>query len=97
MQILPGADPGNHRSNPGELSTLLGTIQVDSSPRGARIFLNGDDTAKKTPAVLSEVPVGAELKVELMRKGYDPWSGRVLLESQEPRRINAVLTRKRRK
>ena len=62
-----------------------------------RIILNGKDTGKKTPAVLSEVPVGAELKVELLRKGYEPWSGRVLLESQEPRRINAVLTRKRRK
>jgi hypothetical protein len=41
--------------------------------------------------------VGAELKVELKRKGFEPWSGRVLLESQEPRRINAVLTRKLRR
>jgi serine/threonine-protein kinase len=76
--------------------TLLGTIQVDSSPRGAAIILNGDDTGKKTPAVLSDVPVGADLQVGLELKDYQPWSGRVLLESQEPRRINAVLVRKRR-
>lgn len=76
--------------------TLLGTIQVDSSPRGAAITLNGDDTGKKTPAVLSGVPVGADLQVGLELKGYEPWSGRVLLESQEPRRVNAALTRKRR-
>jgi serine/threonine-protein kinase len=91
------ADPGTEGSDPGGQSTLLGTIQVDSSPRGARIVLNGDDTGKETPAVLDNVPVGAELKVELKRKGYEPWSGRVLLESQEPRRINAVLTRKLRR
>ena len=70
---------------------------MDSSPRGARIALNGDDTGKKTPATLNDVPVGADLQIELRRKGFEPWSGRVLLESQEPRRINAVLTRKRRR
>jgi serine/threonine-protein kinase len=91
------ADPVTLGDDPEGASVLLGTIQVDSSPRGARIVLNGDDTAKKTPAVLSDVPVGAELKVELKLKGYAPWSGRVLLESQEPRRVNAVLTRKRRR
>jgi len=91
------ADPGIYSADPQKRDTLLGTIQVDSSPRGARIVLNGDETGKKTPAVLSDVPVGAELKVEMKRNGYEPWSGRVLLESQEPRRINAVLTRKSRK
>jgi len=91
------AEPGAHNADPAGENILLGIIQVDSSPRGARILLNGDNTGKKTPAVLSGVPVGAELKVELKRKGYEPWSGRVLLESQEPRRINAVLTRKRRR
>jgi hypothetical protein len=90
------ADPGEGSIDPGSDHTLLGTIQVDSSPRDARIVLNGNDTGKKTPAILSGVPVGTELQVELKRKGYEPWSGRVLLESQEPRRINAVLTRKRR-
>jgi serine/threonine protein kinase len=90
-------NPGAQNANPGGQGILLGTIQVDSSPRGARIILNGDDTGKQTPAVLSDVPVGNELKVELKRKGYEPWSGRVLLESQEPRRINAVLTSKRRR
>lgn len=89
--------PGTQSADPGGQGVLLGSIQVDSSPRGARIVLNGDDTGKTTPAVLPDIPVGTELQVELKRKGYEPWSGRVLLESQEPRRINAVLNRKHRR
>jgi len=91
----PGTAGPVTTDNPRPLKEVLGSIQVDSSPRGARISLNGNDTGKKTPAVLSGVPLGVDLEVGLKLRGFEPWSGRVLLESKESRRVNAVLTRKR--
>jgi hypothetical protein len=93
----PGSGSPAGPDRPGAREEALGSIQVDSSPRGARISLNGDETGEKTPATLSGVPVGVNLEVGLKLKGFHPWSGRVLLESREPRRINAVLTRKNRR
>lgn len=83
--------------DPRTRDEVLGSIQVDSSPRGAHISLNGDDTGKKTPAVLTGVHVGVDLEVGLKLRGFEPWSGRVLLESEKSRRINAVLNRTRRR
>ncbi len=88
----PGPTGPVAASNPETPGEVLGSIQVDSSPRSAAVFLNGNDTGKETPAMLTEVPVGTELEVGLKLKGFEPWSGRVLLESEELRRINAVLT-----
>jgi hypothetical protein len=91
----PGSERPAAADRPEARKEVLGSIQVDSSPRGAAVFLNGDDTGQKTPALLTRVPVDVELKVGLRLRGFESWSGRVLLESEELRRINAVLTRKR--
>ncbi len=47
-----------------------GELLVTSEPSGARIFLNGKDTGKTTPATLSVPPSAHALKVEL--SGYLP-------------------------
>jgi eukaryotic-like serine/threonine-protein kinase len=73
------------------LSNKTGTIMVDSSPRGARISVDGRDTGEITPGYLSDVPLGAELEIGLYKKGFDPWHGKVLLESEDTRRVNALL------
>lgn len=47
-----------------------GSIAVDSEPPGARIFLDGKDTGKVTPAELKNVPVGKH-EVTLEAEGYE--------------------------
>lgn len=93
----PGSGKPVASNRPETSGEILGSIQVDSSPRGATVFLNGDDTGKKTPATLSGVPLDVELEVGLRLRGFEPWSGRVLLESEELRRVNAVLNRERKR
>lgn len=68
-----------------------GVIVVDSSPRGARISLDGRETGKITPGELSDLPLGVELEIGLYKRGFEPWHGKVLIESKEARRINAML------
>jgi len=68
-----------------------GVIDVDSSPRGAIISINGEETDKKTPASISGVPLDADIEVGLSRKGYETWFGKVRLEENSQRRIYAVL------
>ncbi|NMB74424.1 MAG: protein kinase [Myxococcales bacterium] len=70
-----------------------GTIQVDSNPRGAAIFLNGRDTGLVTPAELRRIPLATDQDIELRRAGYMPFRSRVRLENDAPRRISAALVR----
>jgi hypothetical protein len=89
---------GQQQAPPGSSTNVaqaFGSIQVDSSPRGARVFLQGKDTGLTTPAKVASVPVGADLEIGLVKNGFQDWSGMVRLESCEPRRISAILLRKK--
>lgn len=91
------ADTGPHpRRQSGAVQPRadFGSILVDSSPRGARVFVRGQDTGLHTPAKVRSVPLAEYVEITLAKKGFEEWSGRVLLESREPRRISAVLVRK---
>jgi serine/threonine protein kinase len=68
-----------------------GIINVDSSPRGARITIQGEDTGKVTPATVTGMHIGADLEVGLFKNGYSAWYGRIRLENEEARRISAEL------
>lgn len=72
----------------------FGSILVDSSPRGARVFVRGEDTGLYTPAKVRSVPIAVDVDITLVKKGFEDWSGRVRLENEELRRISAVLMRK---
>lgn len=49
---------------------LMGPIKVSSTPPGARIFLNSNDTGLSTPATLPDQEVGKRYTVRLARQGY---------------------------
>ena len=51
------------------LSQQFGSIEVTSTPSGAKIYVNGADTGKVTPATLSSQPVG-ECSVDAQLEGY---------------------------
>ncbi len=68
-----------------------GQVQVDSTPPGANILINGAELGMKTPATLEGLPIDQDLKFTLSKPGFTPWTGRVRLEDVSLRRINAIL------
>src|SRR5690554_2581707 len=53
----------------GGSSDGVGNISVTSDPSGARIFLDGEDTGKTTPALLEQVKTGSH-QVTVALDGY---------------------------
>ena len=47
-----------------------GSVDIASSPEGARIFLNGEDTGFKTPHQFHRIPVGETMTFSLAKMGY---------------------------
>ncbi len=51
------------------LTQLTGSIEVESTPAGAKILLDGIDTGKVTPITFTDIPVG-EYTVDVSLEGY---------------------------
>ena len=49
--------------------TGIGSIEVNSNVKGARVFLNGKDTEEETDYVFTKLPFG-EYNVEVRKEGY---------------------------
>ena len=47
-----------------------GSLRVSSKPSGAKIYLNGKSTGKKTPATLADLKIGNTYKLRLDMNGY---------------------------
>jgi formylglycine-generating enzyme required for sulfatase activity len=58
-------------------------IRIDTNPQGAKIFLNGQDTKKKTPQIIT-VPQVGEYQIELTLNGYKPYRGSVTISNNQP-------------
>ena len=68
-----------------------GTLQVDSRPRGARVFLDGR-LVGQTPVTLTEVTPGAHaVRIDLI--GYQRWVTTVKVAAGERARVAASLER----
>ena len=52
-----------------EKGPVYGSIQVNSSPPGARVYLDGSDTGQESDCLLSDVSVGSHT-VKLIKEGY---------------------------
>ena len=75
------------------VDNLLGTLQVDSSPRGADITIDGRATGKTTPATFTGLPLDRRLQVTLSKDGFRTWTGTVMLENDISRRMYTMLQR----
>ncbi len=75
----PNGTTGSAGSGSGRAATIPDTteIGVASSPPGAKIYVDGVDTGKITPAKL-DVPrkAGGSLSISLRLKGYEPFTFR---------------------
>jgi hypothetical protein len=70
-------------------SKFVGTVSVDSYPRGADVFLDGK-LIGTTPMPATQVPSGAHV-LRLERDGYHRWSSLVRVVTDERSRVSAWL------
>jgi len=68
----------------------FGRIEVKSSPTGADIWLDGEDTGKTTNATLSDVSPGTHT-LKLVKTGYEDWEDTVSVNKGETTVVNATL------
>ncbi|MFH1357632.1 MAG: serine/threonine-protein kinase [bacterium] len=70
---------------------LNAKLRIDSSPRGAKVVINGV-TRGITPIVVSNLPKNMTVQVQVSKTGYQTWS-RTMNLSSDRTEINAVLGR----
>lgn len=58
----------------------FGSVQVSSTPSGATIWLDGENTQKTTPVILEEVIPGSHI-IKLVKDGYTDFLGVVTISS----------------
>jgi serine/threonine protein kinase len=72
-------------------ATDLGSLQIQTNPSGARIFVNGNDTGLSTPASVPKLAEGEEYQVRVEKENYKPVSKTVAVTSAEPVKIEENL------
>ena len=65
-------------------------IQVDSTPQGAKIYLDGEDTGKQTPADLTSIEASNHT-ITLTNYLYNDWESMITLAAGEIKNLNATL------
>lgn len=76
--------------NPKQPVVETGVIRVDSLPGGARLWLNGSDTGKTTPAAIERLKAGS-YHIQLEKQGFRPWRAQVAVDVQAVRRVNSAV------
>lgn len=94
--VVPAATSGITQSTESKRKTPApsghrGTLQVNSLPRGASVFLN-NKYAGRTPLVLRSVPVGSRA-VRVQLDGYASWSRGIQVVANESTTVRAELNR----
>jgi serine/threonine protein kinase len=70
----------------------VATLDVQSQPPGASIFVDGSPTGLSTPAVLNGLPAGRAVMVRLDKPGYQPMSQQANLEAGQTRSLSFTLS-----
>jgi hypothetical protein len=68
-----------------------GIIEVNSSPAGAKIYLDGVDTGMATPFTITNVEAGAHV-IKLDKTYYKIWQETVIVTANETTYLNPLLT-----
>jgi len=68
-----------------------GSIQVNSNPTGAQVFLDGNDTGKTTSTTLTDISPGNHT-VRLVKEGYLDYEESVSVTAGQTATVNATLT-----
>ena len=68
----------------------VGSIQVNSTPDGATIYLDNQNTGQITPATLTNVSTGSHT-VKLVKERYQDWETTVNVTKNQTATVNATL------
>jgi len=85
---VPIADP--LASRPAAGAQFYGSLAIDSTPVGARAFVNGKPVGV-TPLVLMKVPVGSRA-IRLEANNRLPWSSTVRVVADRRTRVSVMLS-----
>ncbi|MDI6780701.1 MAG: carboxypeptidase regulatory-like domain-containing protein [bacterium] len=70
-------------------AVIYGSLSVNTMPDGARVYIDGMNTNKLTPAVLS-APPGTHT-ITLTRDWYEVWKGTISISQEQAVSMNAIL------
>jgi hypothetical protein len=73
-------------------SRAISTLNVQSQPPGASIFVDGSPTGLTTPALLNGLPAGRVVVVRLDKSGYEPSAREAKLEAGQTQTLSFALT-----
>ncbi len=74
----------------GGAGATTGSIQVNSTPQGASIYLNGKDTRQTTNSTLIDVSPGSHT-VTLVKEGYEDYEENISVTAGQTTTVNANL------
>ncbi len=77
--------------NPEQPIGEFGSITVESTPEGAKIYLNSNDTGLLTPATLNRLAVGDDYQIKLIKENFRESVKTLALTSTQPVRIQQTL------
>jgi len=86
---LLSAKKGN--GNGGIPAPTTGSIQVNSTPTGAQVYLDGTDTGRTTNTTLTNISPGSHT-VKLIKEGYEDYEESVSITAGQTTTVNALLT-----
>ena len=72
------------------IDELYGTIDVNSTPSGAKVYLDGEDTGQVTPIVLTNIDTGDHI-IELRKFHYKCWEDVVTVIAGQTAYLNPPL------
>ena len=91
VAVLLLGKKGNGRGN-GTPAPVYGSIQVNSSPTGAQVFLDGSDTGSTTNTTLTNVSPGSHT-VSLIMEGYEDEQTSVSVTAGQTATVSVTLTK----
>jgi len=68
-----------------------GTITIESVPTGAHVFIDGEDTGKKTPIVIASLESEVVHEVRLELPGEEPQTSTVSIAAAERRTVSLII------
>jgi serine/threonine-protein kinase len=89
ITLVAGKGDGVTGSSPAASASALGSIYVDSRPRGARVMIDGR-VIGTTPLLVPELRPG-DHNVELELAGFRPFTTKVALKASEQAKVTAAL------
>jgi hypothetical protein len=77
------------RQPPAAVKPFVGSLQIDSTPQSARVFINRQ-AAGVTPLLLTDLAAGSHV-IRLEAEGYAPWSSPVRIIADRQTIVTRVL------